>query len=159
MGRLLRYGRGGPPSSLPSKEVPTQGVPCVFFGIAVDRGEVERIPIEGATQIYNGAHPLLREEFDLMVSKGQWVVFLYSVAKELPGLRLILLLLKDERDWHMWWLGHYRISNINCKTLPKSALYAMQYDRALERIIRDIDIDNPALGLVHVLKGDVRAGL
>ena len=28
----------------------------------------------------------MREEFDLMVDKGQWVVFTYSVDKELPGV-------------------------------------------------------------------------
>ena len=33
--------------------------------------------------------PFLREEFALMVSKGQWVILIYSVAKELPGFRVI----------------------------------------------------------------------
>ena len=33
--------------------------------------------------------PFLREEFASTVEKGQWTVLPYSVAKRLPGLRLI----------------------------------------------------------------------
>ena len=45
--------------------------------------------------LYHGKHqstishvPFLREEFLSMVGKGKLVVLTYSVAKDLPGLRL-----------------------------------------------------------------------
>ena len=46
----------------------------------------------------NLAHmPILWEEFDSMVEKGQCVGMQYSVVKEISGLKLIPLEVKDER--------------------------------------------------------------
>ena len=60
-----------------------------------------------------------------MVSKGQWVVLTYSVAKEIPGLRLSPLRVKEERDWQPQWLGNCSYSKLNTETLPIAALYDM----------------------------------
>ena len=66
-----------------------------------------------------------------MVGKRQWVVLRHAVTKELPGLRLIPLGVKEKRDRRPQWLCDYSYSNINCETLPILALSAMQYDRSL----------------------------
>ena len=56
---------------------------------ALDRGQHQS----------NMAHAhFLREEFALMVEKGQWVVLPYLVSKELPGIRLRPPVAKEERD-------------------------------------------------------------
>ena len=99
--------------------------------------------------------PFLREEFDLVVGKWHWVVLPYSVAKELPGLRLSLQGLKEERDRWLWWLEYSSYSNLNYKNVPISALSAMQYGRFLDQLIREVVISDPALGPVHALKVDV----
>ena len=65
--------------------------------------------------------PFLRKEFASMVRKGQWVVFPYSVAKTLPGLRLSPLGVKEERDRRPRWLGDYSFNPLNCNTLPIAA--------------------------------------
>ena len=57
--------------------------------------------------------PFLREKFSLMVGKGKWVVLLYSVAKELPGLRLNLPGVKEERYQKPQWIGDYSYINLN----------------------------------------------
>ena len=46
----------------------------------------------------------LREEFASMVGKGQWMVFSYSLAKELQGLRLSPLRVKEEIYWQPRWI-------------------------------------------------------
>ena len=89
-----------------------------------------------------------------MVGKGQWVVLPYLVSKELLGLNLIPLGVKEDRYRRMRWLEDYIFSNIHYKTLPIAALFAMQSGRALERLIREVVIYDPALGPVHVLKAD-----
>ena len=38
------------------------------------------------------------------------------------------------------------------------ALYAIQYGRALDRLVKEVVIAKPALVLVHVLKADVSDG-
>ena len=92
-----------------------------------------------------------------MVIKGHWFFLPYSVDKELPGLRLIPSGVKEDRYRRLQWLGDYRYSNLNSKTLPISALSTMQYFRALERLIREVVISNPALELMNVLKVGVSA--
>ena len=87
-----------------------------------------------------------------MVDKGRWVVLLYLVAKDLSGLRLIPLGVKEERERRPQWLGSYSFSNLNYETLLISAMFAMKYGRDLERLINVVIITKPELGQVHVLK-------
>ena len=86
-------------------------------------------------------------------------MLLYSLAKEVPGLRLIPLGVKEGRYWRLRWLRDYSFSNLNSKTLPIAAMSTIQYVWALERIIREVVIYDIALVLVHVLKADVSDGL
>ena len=99
--------------------------------------------------------PFLQEEFDLIVVKEQWVIFPYSVTKELQGIRLRPLGVKEDRDWQSRCLGDYSYSYLNSETLPIAIMPTMQYGRALERLIKEVVISNPALGPVHILKADV----
>ena len=86
-----------------------------------------------------------------MFGKGQW-------AKDLTGLRLSLLRLKEERDRQPQWLGYYSYSNLNSDTLTIATMSVMQYFRALECLIREVVIANPALKPVHILKTDFSDG-
>ena len=81
-----------------------------------------------------------------MVDKGQWVVLPYFVAKRLPGLKLSPPGVKVEWDRRPRWLGNYSYFKTNTKTLPVACLSAMQYGRALDRLLREIFFSDPALG-------------
>ena len=102
--------------------------------------------------------PFLREEFASMVEKGQWVVLPYLVTKRLPGLRLSPPGVKVERDRRPRWLGDYSYFKTYAETLPVACLSAMQYGRALDRLLREIVFADPALGPVYLLKADVSDG-
>ena len=102
--------------------------------------------------------PFLREEFASMVEKGQWFVLPYSVAKRLPGLRLIPPGVKVERDRRPRWLGDYSYFKTNAETLPVACLSAMQYGRALDRLLREIVYADLDLGYVYLLKANVSNG-
>ena len=86
------------------------------------------------------------------------MVLPYSVAKGLPGLRLSPRGVKVERDQRPRWLGDYNYFKTNAETLPVACLSAMQYGRALDRLIREIVYADPALGYVYLLKADVSDG-
>ena len=83
-----------------------------------------------------------------MLEKGQWVVLTYSVDKTIPGIRLSPTSLKLEQDRIPRWLGNYSYFKTNAETLPVACLSAMQYDRSLDRLLRDIVYVDPALGYV-----------
>ena len=93
-----------------------------------------------------------------MVEKGQWVVLPYLVAKGMPGLRLSPPGMKVERDRIPRWLGAYSYFKTNAKTFPVACFSAMQYGRALDRLIHKIVYADPALGYVYLLKADVSNG-
>ena len=99
--------------------------------------------------------PFLREYFSSMVGKGQWVVLPHLVAKDLLGLRLIPPRVKEERHQRPRWFGDYSDFNSNEETLPIAAQYAMLYGRALDRLIRDTVIVDPALVPIYVLEVDI----
>ena len=77
------------------------------------------------------------------------------MATELPGLRLSPPVVQEDRDRKPWWLGYFSYSNLKPKKLPIAALSVMQYGQALDRLIMEVVISNPALGPIHVLKVDV----
>ena len=93
-----------------------RGAPVVMMTREWSEGErlaaLKRGPHNSATK----HTPFLREEFALMVEKGQWVVIPYSVAKRIPGLRLISPGVKVERYRRPRWLGDYSYFKTNAKT-------------------------------------------
>ena len=86
------------------------------------------------------------------------MVLPYSVAKGLPGLRLSPPGVKVEGDRRPCWLGDYSFFLTNAETLSIASLSAMQYGRALDRLIHEIVYADPALGYVYLLKADVSDG-
>ena len=74
-------------------------------------------------------------------------------------LSLIPPVVNDDRDLRLWWLGDCSSSNLNYETLPIATMFAMKYGLALERLIKEVVIAEPALGLIHVLEADIRDSL
>ena len=93
-----------------------------------------------------------------MVEKGQWTVLLYSVSKRLPELRLSLPRIKVERDRRPHWIGDYSYYKTNANKLPVAWLSAMPYSCTLDRMLCEIFVAYPSLGLVYMLKTDVLDG-
>jgi hypothetical protein len=52
---------------------------------------------------------------------------------------------------YSWW-------DVNEDTLPLAAMESMQFGHALERILQEILIANPAFGPVHLIKLDISDG-
>ena len=57
------------------------------------------------------------------------------------------------------WICDYSWSNVNADTLPLAAMEAMQFGHALDRILREILLANPAFGPVRLMKVDISDGL
>mmetsp|Transcript_21332 Transcript_21332/g.32959 ORF Transcript_21332/g.32959 Transcript_21332/m.32959 type:complete len:780 (+) Transcript_21332:5035-7374(+) len=100
----------------------------------------------------------LREEFWDMRSKSQWVVLPYSVVKDLPGLRISPPGVVPQRDRRPRWIVDYSFSDVNAETLPLAAVESMQFGHALDRILREVLLADPALGPVQLLKVDISDG-
>jgi len=100
----------------------------------------------------------LEEEFVDMVRKGQWIVLPARVAMTLPGFRASPPGVVPQRGRRPRWIGDYTWSNVNQETIPLFAPEAMQFGHALERLLREVLLANPAHGPVHVTKTDLSDG-
>ena len=104
----------------------------------------------------------LRDEMAEFVESKFWAVLPYRVIRHLP-LMLSPAAVKDERDRkprliidHSWpWLGWPSVNDV---TLPHAPPEAMQFGRALERVLYDVRHANPKFGPVRLAKHDLKDG-
>ena len=100
----------------------------------------------------------LQHEFVDMINKDQWIVLPYDDVKDLPGLRLSPPGCIPQRDRRPRWICDYSYYDINAETIELFAADAMQFGHALERILRQILLADPALGHIKLIKVDIADG-
>ena len=101
----------------------------------------------------------LYEEFEDMINKGQWLILPASAVKEWPGLRYSPPGVVPQRGRRPRWIVDYSFWGINEETLPLAALESMRFGTALDRILREILLADPAFGPVYLMKVDLSDGL
>ena len=100
----------------------------------------------------------LHEEFQDMLLKSQWVVLPAEDVADLPWLRISPPGVVPQRDRRPRWICDYTWSSVNQETVPLAPLEAMQFGHALDRILRELILADPALGPVQLLKLDISDG-
>ncbi len=115
--------------------------------------------------LHRGAHrscfdyiDFLETEFVEMIRKSQWVVLPYDEVKHLPYLRVSPPGVIPQRDRRPRWIVDYSYSSVNDETQPIVHREAMQFGYALDRILREILLADPANGTVYLLKLDISDG-
>ncbi|KAL3815966.1 hypothetical protein ACHAXA_008925 [Cyclostephanos tholiformis] len=98
------------------------------------------------------------DEFVNMIHKGQWIVLPYSSVRDLPGLRVSPPGVVAQREHRPRWICDYSWSQVNDDTLPLAAIESMQFGHALDRILREILLADPAQGPIYLLKLDISDG-
>ena len=135
-----------------------RGVPVKFSTPAWSRRKLRRSIRRGPHKSCREYTQFLNDEFIEMVARGQWIVLPYSAVKDLPGLRASPPGVVPQVGRRPRWIVDYSFWGINEETLPLVALESMQFGRALDRILREILLANPALGPVHLIKVDLSDG-
>ncbi|KAL3807324.1 hypothetical protein ACHAXA_003071 [Cyclostephanos tholiformis] len=90
-----------------------------------------------------------------MIHKGQWIILPYSSICNLPGLRVSPPGVVLQRERHPRWICDYSWLHVNGDTLPLAAVEAMQFGHALDRILREVLLADPARGPIYLLKLDI----
>ena len=63
------------------------------------------------------------------------------------------------QEYHCpWWICDYSVSQVNDKTLRLAAADAMQFGHALDCILQEIRLENPAYDPVLMSKYDISDG-
>jgi hypothetical protein len=115
---------------------------------------LERGPHKSA----NEYSAFLREEFASMIQKQHWTILPAEVAELLPGIRLSPVGVVPQRDRRPRTIVDYSFYDVNADTVPLAPKEAMQFGRALHRVIRGIIRADPRFGHVYLCKVDIADG-
>lgn len=100
----------------------------------------------------------LREEILDYVEKGFWLLLPYRVLRHMKELRLSPLGIVPQRGRRPRLIVDYSFYGVNSDTLRLTPSEAMQFGRALERILYYIRKSNPRFGPVYLGKVDLADG-
>ena len=106
----------------------------------------------------HGERAFVAEEMLDFCQQGYWLVLPYSVVRHLPNLRISPLGVVPQRDRRPRLIVDYSHSDVNHNTLPLAPREAMQFGRALQRVLSTIVHVDPRYGPVHLAKIDVADG-
>lgn len=126
----------------------------------------ERITATLARGPHQSAHDhadFLGEELVEFILKGQWIVLPYSVVRSLPRrvqrqLRISPMGVVPQRERRPRVIVDYSFSGVNEETVKLAPREAMQFGKALERILRQIVEASPEYGPTYLLKIDISDG-
>ncbi|VEU39857.1 unnamed protein product, partial [Pseudo-nitzschia multistriata] len=135
-----------------------EGTPAVMmsppWGAARIAGALARGPHKSS---HNGIE-FLREEYADMMDKQQWTVLPASLVTGIPGLCLSPLGLVPQRGRRDRMISDYSYFGVNAETAPLAPAEAMQFGRALKRLLQRIHSANSRFGPVYLSKIDLSDG-
>ena len=93
-----------------------------------------------------------------MIKKGHWVLLPADLIRRDPNLRLSPLGVVPQRDRRPRTISDYSYFGVNDDTVPMAYRSAMQFGRALPRLLQRIHESNPKFGPVYLSKIDIADG-
>ena len=93
-----------------------------------------------------------------MMQKGQWILLPYSLVRDLPNLCLSPLGVVPQCDRRPCIIVDYTFNGINADTIRLALTEAMQFGRALQRILQAILHADPRFGPVYLIKVNIADG-
>lgn len=100
----------------------------------------------------------LREELADMVDRATWIVLPYHRLRHLHNLRISPMGVVPQHERRPRPIVDYSYSDVNGNTVALAPPEAMQFGRALERLITQVVHSNPRFGPVKFLKIDIADG-
>ena len=98
------------------------------------------------------------EELLEFCAQGYWVVLPLSAVQDWPGLRLSPMGVVPQRERRPRLIGDYTFSNVNQETVRLAPPEAMQFGRALQRVVTNIVHADPHYGPPYLAKIDIADG-
>ena len=112
-----------------------------------------------------GPHPstalylhFLENDMADMIRKGYWVVLPYHLVRHLPNLQISPMGAVPQREHCPRIIVDYSFSSVNQEADKGAPHKAMQFGRALNRVLHRIATADPADSLVYLLKLDLSDG-
>lgn len=123
-----------------------------------DRARRDAAVLRGPHKSSKGEREFVSEEMLDFCSQGYWIVLPYDAVAEWQNLRVSPLGVIPQRDRRPRLIVDYSYSGVNADTVPLAPRGAMQFGRALQRVLTRIVHANPRYGPVHLAKIDIADG-
>jgi hypothetical protein len=136
----------------------TTGAPVLFRTPPWTQQQKDDAIARGPHQSSHQYVEFLREELADMVDRATWLVLPYHRLRELRDLRVSPMGVVPQHERRPRPIVDYTFSGVNTDTIPLSPAEAMQFGRALERIIANVVHSDPKFGPVRFLKIDIADG-
>ena len=121
-------------------------------------GQTAEAVHRGPHQASHGDREFVAEEMLDFSQQGYWVIVPYDVARTWPNLRISPLGVVPQRNRRPRLIVDYTFSGLNAETLQWAPREAMQFGRALQRVLTTVLHADPRYGAVHMAKIDVADG-
>ena len=116
--------------------------------------------------VHRGSHPsarivfadFLQDEMLDMVNRKYWTVVPYRAVRHLPQLKISPAGVIPQRNRRPRTIIDYTFSGVTASTFQLAPPHAMQFGKALPRILQRIAYANPRFGPVHLIKVDLSDG-
>jgi hypothetical protein len=90
--------------------------------------------------------------------QGYWLVLPYAAVAEWPNLRVSPLGVVPQHERRPRLIVDFSFSNVNADTIPLAPKEAIQFGRALQRVLTTIVHADPRYGPVYLSKIDIADG-
>ena len=140
------------------------GAPAVMSTSPWSQRKLDRLIRRGSHKSCQEYLSFLREELLDFTQKGFWLVLPYRVVRQLQkqghllGLRVSPMGVVPQRNRRPRLIVDLTFNDVNADTLQFAPTEAMQFGRALERILYKIRHANPRFGPVYLSKTDLSDG-
>ena len=140
------------------RQLGTRGAPVLLRTAPWGQGRKDAAIARGPHKSAREFLTFLRGEMADMVRKAIWMVLPYSRVKHLKNLRVSPIGVVPQHSRRPRTIVDYSFSDVNGETLHLSPREAMQFGRALERLITQVVHSDPRFGPVHFIKIDLADG-
>ena len=140
------------------KSYQRNGVPVVLKSSPWSRNKIKKLLARGSHKSCNEHLDFMRTEFLEFVEKGFWVILPYRHVRKFKHLRLSPMGVVPQRERRPRLIVDYTFHGVNPETVPLAPKEAMQFGRALERILYKVRHANPKYGPVYLSKTDLADG-
>ena len=123
-----------------------------------DRDRIHRATLRGSHQSAKADIDFVCQEMLEFCEQGFWTVLPLSIALRLPHLRLSPLGVVPQRNRRPRLIVDYTYSGVNDDTVKLAPPEAMQFGKALQRLLSRIVRANPRYGPVYLGKIDIADG-
>ena len=134
------------------------GAPVSFTTADWDPARIVAAIERGAHQSAKAYQGFLEADMGDMIPKEYWIVLPFDRVKDLNGLRISPIGVVPQRDRRPRIIVDYSFSGVNQETDKHAPVEAMQFGRALSRILHAILTAPPQHGTVYLLKIDLSDG-